>query len=143
MPKPQARITRLSFGLFVAVYGEQSPPDVEWARYLDTMRGILPEDRLLIFSWGGGPNFKQRRELEEVVAQHQGKVAVVTGSLVARGIVKAISWTGKQIRAFEFGRRDQALEFLDLDEPQATEALREARALAEEVGVANATEISP
>ena len=84
MSKPQAKIVRLSFGMFVAVYGETSPPDAEWQAYMTTMRGISVDDSLLIFSWGGGPTLKQRRELEEVVTHHQGNVAVVTESRIAR-----------------------------------------------------------
>lgn len=135
MPPLQATITRLGFGLLVAVYGERSPSDAEWSRYMATMRKITVDDSLLIFSWGGGPTMKQRRELEEAVTHHQGRVAVVTESRIARGIVKAISWTGKQIKAFDFSRRDAAFEYLELDEDEQQAALETARALAEKLGL--------
>lgn len=138
MVKPQAKISRLAFGLFVAVYGDSAPSDEEWDRYMSTMREITEDDSLLIFSWGGGPTMKQRRELEEAVAHHRGKVAVVTGSRVARGIVKAISWTGKRIKAFDFERRAEAFEFLGLSELQRREALRQAQLLAEALELGDA-----
>lgn len=130
MSKPQAKITRLSFGMLVAVYGEQSPSDEEWAVYMGTMQTITADDSLLIFSWGGGPTLKQRRELEEVVTHHEGKVAVVTESRIARGIVKAISWTGKDIKAFDFTRREAAFEYLGLSDSEQEQALDGARSLA-------------
>jgi hypothetical protein len=135
MLKPQAKVVRLSFGLLVAVYGESSPTDEEWQRYIETMRAITATESLLIFSWGGGPTMRQRRELEEAVSHHQGKVAVVTESRIARGIVKAIHWTGKQIKPFGFNRRDDAFEFLGLDELQRGQALEQARALTTELGL--------
>jgi hypothetical protein len=78
---------------------------------------------------------KQRRELEEAVTHHRGRVAVITESRIARGIVKAISWTGKQIKAFDFSRCGAAFEYLDLDEDEIDEALETARKLAAELGL--------
>lgn len=142
MSKPQAKIVRLSFGLFVAVYGDQSPSDEEWAVYMDTMRTITPDDSLVIFSWGGYPTMKQRRVLEEAVTHHEGKVAVVTESRIARGVVKAISWTGKQIKAFDFSRRDAAFEFLDLSDSERDQALNSARSLARDLQLDDATKLA-
>ena len=135
MTKPQAKIVHLSFGMYVAVDGTEAPGDEEWERYLSSLREIGPSESLLIFSWGGGPTMKQRRELDEAVKHHLGKVAVVTGSRVARGIVKAISWTGKDIRGFGFDRINDAFTYLDISESKRQQVLHYARLLAEELGL--------
>ncbi len=143
MRPPQVQITRLSCGLFVAVYGEQAPTDPEWGRYMAIMREIEADDRLLIFSWGGGPKLRQRRELEEAVTHHQGKVAVVTSNRVARAIVSAIGWTGKRIKAFDFGGREQAIAYLELGEEQRAEALAQAQRMAALLGLPDLGRLAP
>lgn len=119
----------------VAVYGEQAPSDEEWERYLEMIRGIKKNEGLLIYSWGPGPNMRQRRLLEEAVAHHEGEVAVVTPSRVARGVVKALSWTGKNIRAFPMDATPEAFDYLGFKESQRSQALSYASLLAEELGL--------
>lgn len=142
MAKPQAKIVRLSFGLHVAVYGDGAPSEAEWERYLAVLEAIGPAEPLLIFSWGGGPNLKQRRQLDEAVKHHSGKAAVVTTSRIARGIVKAIGWTGKQIRAFDFANQDEAFAYLGLSGSSRRQALRYARLLAEELEIEEITRLA-
>lgn len=135
--KPSVLIRRASTTLAVAVYGDDSPTNEEWEVYLDVMRSLAPGYRMIIFSSGGGPTTMQRRDLEKVTeGQDTARVAVVTVSRLARGIVTAIRWFNREIKAFEPSERDAALTFLGLSTAEGDDVLRLARDMAAELGVA-------
>lgn len=129
-------IQRVGNHLMLAVFGEQSPPDDEWQEYLRVMTKIEPDDLLFILSAGGGPALMQRRDLEQVTGHHRGRVAVVTTSRMARGIVTALSWMEKNIKAFDPGRRNDAFEYLEISEGLRPILMRRLKAMADHLGVA-------
>ena len=134
--KPSVLIQRVSPILVVAVYADDSPTSREWEGYLEVMRSLAPGYRMIIFSSGGGPTTMQRKDLEKVTdGQESARVAVVTLSRLARGIVTAIRWFNREIKAFEPASRDKAFEFLALDQGEAADVLKVAKSLADELGV--------
>jgi hypothetical protein len=136
--KPSVLIQRASASLVVAVYTNESPTNDEWLHYLEIMRTLAPGYRMIIFSAGGGPTTMQRRDLELLTLGQDGakeRVAVVTLSRLARGIVTAISWFNREIRAFDPSHRDEATEFLKLTKAEGLAVLRLARSMAKELGV--------
>lgn len=136
--KPSVLIQRASPNLVVAVYGNDSPTNDEWSVYLEVVRSMAPGYRMVVFSSGGGPTTMQRRDLEEITNQQDAAgVAVVTSSRLARGIVTAIRWFNREIKAFEPSHRDDAFKFLSLDEREAKEALRLAKEMAATLGVSD------
>jgi hypothetical protein len=137
-PRRQVAIVRLRSGLMLAVYGADTPGSAEWKEYCSVMSTMGETDNMLIFSAGGGPNLMQRRDLEQITNRLRGSVAVVTASRVARGIVTAISWLKKEIKAFNPEQRQDAFTFLHLTPPQAEEALSMAIKLSKELGVSSA-----
>src|SRR5690606_6571718 len=70
----------------------------------------------LIVTEGGGPNAMQRGALDEAVGleNHPAKTAVVTVSMIARGIVTAIGWFSKGIKAFSTNQLPAALDYLEI-----------------------------
>ncbi len=128
-------VERLDEGLMLAVFGEDSPDDKEWKVYMKVMEKLQIEDRILILSAGGGPGLMQRRELEQLTRGHKGRVAVVTVSRAARGIVTALSWFDRNIKAFDPKQVTEAFKFLDVKAYETRGILRRARAMADTLGV--------
>lgn len=132
---------RVSDQLIVAVYSAKTPEDDEWKQYLEVLSTLEGDQSMLVLSAGGGPNTLQRRDLEAVTKRHDGRVAVVTTSRMARGIVTALSWLGTKIKAFDPRSLDDAMTFLELDEALRASALARARDLATQMGVAEALQL--
>lgn len=111
----------------IVVSGAEHPSDALWTSFLDTLRNNRPKLRgILVYSGGGGPSAKQRRELMAVFgADVLPPAAVLTSSTVARGIVTALAWLkGDFIRAFKPNELDTAIDYLKVPEPQRDELRR-------------------
>lgn len=113
------------------VHADRPPSDVEWRRYVydcsvrqSSLRGGM------VMTDGFGPDATQRG----LVAQQSGLAklpfAVITTSVMAKGITTALRWLGSEIRAFDPVHIDRAFIYLDLPEsswPQYRAALVELR----------------
>jgi len=114
---------RLEGPILVCVNAAENPTDAEWTRYLDAGRAALPKCKgILVVTDGGGPNAMQRKQIDEMPEARDLPVAVVTASLAARGIVTAISWFGKAIKAFAPHQVPEALGYLGLAPSEAAAA---------------------
>lgn len=101
--------------LLILVHTKDAPDDTEWAEYTERAReGKKEIQGFLVYSAGGGPNTMQRAQLDEAVGieSHPAKVAVVTVSRIARGIVTAIGWFSGGIKAFGTHQLPLAIEYL-------------------------------
>lgn len=111
----------LDLGLLVHAPIEPKEPDwnrtVErWKAFAQPLRERGRQPLCVVWSGTGeGPNAKQRRVLDEVNATLRPRVAVVTASSVARGIVTAIAWFGHtEIRAFHPADLGGSLTYLGI-----------------------------
>lgn len=103
--------------LMILVHAKEAPAEVEWQDYVEQARQKRNDLRaFLVVTEGGGPNAMQRAALDEAVGleQHPAKTAVVTVSVVARGIVTAIGWFSRNIKAFSTNQLEAALTFLEV-----------------------------
>lgn len=126
--------------ILVACHSVRPPSDLEWSRYLGFIARNIDRIRaVVVHSEGGGPTAMQRRAAAETWATigRTPRMAVVTGSTVARGIVTASSWLiGNFIRAFPEGDREGVGAFLGLTRPQtvaAFECIRKMRSVPPEL----------
>jgi hypothetical protein len=123
-------------GVAVMVAGKLNPSDVEWDRYIDfleAMRTPGPSARTLAVTEGGAPSSAQRVRLERRIGEHRrgSKLAVVTGSTFARGVLNAWALVRPGYRAFAPADLDEALRFLDIPmaiEPGVRALVRQLRA---------------
>jgi hypothetical protein len=101
--------------LFIVVYGPHDPTDAEWESYLaDVEHHGIDRTMQLISTEGGGPTSTQRRYLNDLLAGRSVPVAVMSGSAAIRGVVTALSWFNRKIRAFPpTGLRD-AIAYLEI-----------------------------
>jgi hypothetical protein len=111
--------------LLIAVHGAVAPTGVEWANWIELCRRRAGKElRALVESHGsGGPNAKQRRALADALRGQDNQAAILTNSVVERGVITAIAWLGVHVRAFTLDQHEQAAEHLGLS--------REERALAQ------------
>lgn len=122
----------------VAVFAEGTPSDEEWGEYLDALQSLGDSShRTLVLSAGGGPTAAQREDLERLAERQEDvKVAVITRSLVARGMVTALRWFRREANAaFEPGKLDVACDYLGLDAAERRRAAEVAEVLAERLGI--------
>lgn len=107
----------------ICVHNARNPNKQEWDEYLamsravkDAMGGDAANFKQLIFTDGGGPNAAQRMASTEVAKggknAHKIKVALVSRSVVARGIVTAYRWLGFPLRAFSPEQLAEAFAFI-------------------------------
>ena len=117
----------------VTVHSARAPSDAEWGAYLRDTGEYLPELRgVLIVTDGGGPTSSQRRSLKKLFEEQphfNAFFAVISSSLLARGIVLAINLFNPYIRAFRPEDIDRALKFLRVPEPERPSLLAMAKQL--------------
>lgn len=80
----------------------------------------------------------QRRDLEAATQEHTSRVAVVTASRTARGIVTAISWFNREIKAFAPAKHEDAFVYLELTPSETAKTLECVREMASRLGVVEA-----
>jgi hypothetical protein len=101
--------------LFIVVYGPDGPSDEEWNGYLkDVERHGIDRTQQLIVTPGGGPNAAQRGTLNALLAGRSVPVAVMSDSARIRGVVTALSWFNRSIRAFPPNGLHDALAYLEI-----------------------------
>jgi hypothetical protein len=93
------------------VHAPEPPTDAEWDAYVDVLMA-QPFDGLVVWTDGVGPNAGQRKRLLARLGTREQLTAVITSSILARGIVTALSWVNVPIRAFSPNDVDAAIEFI-------------------------------
>jgi hypothetical protein len=123
MPAVMARMAYARHGVhLLLVHGRDAPRDEEWSAYLaDMERWLAHCVGVLITSEGGGPNSGQRRALRDLMARMTvpgAPTAVVSSSLLVRGIVIALSVFDAKIRVFKPDDLDAALAYIRVTSEQ-------------------------
>ena len=102
--------------------GVAPPSDSSWRQYVRALVRVIPRlQRLLIVPRPAGVTATQREEIRRLVGNRP--MAVVTGSLVNRGVITSLSWFKIPIHAFAPGAYRDALRWLDA-EPLLPSVLR-------------------
>jgi hypothetical protein len=106
--------------LMVCVQSEAKMSDTDWDAYTGELHALYAAGRLcriFVFGDGDGPNARQRKKLHHrgLYENHPINTAVTTHSLIARGVVTAISWF-TDIRAFSPEEIDAAFRYLTIPE---------------------------
>ena len=120
--------------VIVVVGAVGSPADTEWDAHVAEVTEIYQRRgsvRILVSSDGGGPTAAQRARLGKAVAAKNVRSAVLTTSVVIRGVVTAFSWFQPGFRAFapsDFARAATHLELSPIEAEQALALLDQLRA---------------
>lgn len=110
--------------LAVLVIGESAPHGADWEQAIDMMRRNV-HDRALIVTAGGTPTARQRQLILEAGRTPEGKqreipTAVITDSVLVRGVATAVAWFVPEVRAFAPRELAQALAYLHARTPIAS-----------------------
>jgi hypothetical protein len=102
--------------IVIVVENAISPTVEEWNAYCAKVEATLhrTKPRGIALTDGGGPNAAQRNQINELLAGREAPSAVVTDSLMVRGIVTALSWFNKQTAAFSPLAITKALRHVDV-----------------------------
>jgi len=120
--------------LSVVVHSELPPSSLEWSRYLNANR-ILTDLRVMVCTYGGGPDGGQRRELMDDVFYNNVPTVVMTNSVVVRCMVNAINWFNRNMKALPIDADVAAHRLLGLSAQEAVRALELREKLERELGV--------
>lgn len=101
----------LDRGTAVVVVGPDTPDDAEWAQLVAAMKRDRHQ-RTLVVSAGGGPSAAQRKAILDASGGKGLPAAIITDSVVVRGIATAISWFVSDVRAYPPGDLQGALDHL-------------------------------
>jgi hypothetical protein len=122
--------------VLLGVHHRSPPTDEEWARWIALAIEPSPGGVRTIVESGGssGPNAKQRRALAEALQGVDIRSAILTDSLVVRGIVTAIAWLNVSVRAFATEQQREAADYLELAADECEWAFAELQRLRVESG---------
>lgn len=113
------RSRRIGSTIF-AVHTPTPPAQDEWDEFVECARKALEHGpaRILVRTSGGGPNTRQRRQINGVCAGRKVRAAIMSDSKIVRGIVTTLSWMrAMDIQAFPPLDVAGAAAFLELSQP--------------------------
>ena len=132
-PQKRALLQRRVGTLRLVLQGNGHPSDAEVEQHIAEAVAMADYiSAVLVVADGenaSGPDARQRSKMAQA-GLLRVPTAVVTDSVLARGIMTAVSWLGAQIRGFSHHQLAQAFEFLQLSEsvrarvPEQLEAMR-------------------
>jgi hypothetical protein len=126
-------------GVLHVRHRSQSVGDADWQKMLDDMDQLVRPGqtlRILVKTDNAGPNAAQRNRFHQFVTSKkiQARVAVLSTSVLVRGIVTAFSWM-RMIEIASFGETDYAGALAFLGATQVTPASAESTIKEIEQGV--------
>ena len=133
-----------------ALHSKRSPSDAEWDEYLGHVRDARELTRggngavnAVVVTDGGAPDAAQRKRLAEVVRGWEPVAAVISVSLLVRGVVTALAWLGMRVRFFSVSEVSAALSWAAVPESEHEALLADIGALAKTLdgGVRTAEEL--
>lgn len=108
-----------SCGCVVACQGRDPASNDEWRLFLEASARHMEtttRPRVLVITAGGAPTPEQRKNFDQISEKHRAglKIAIVTDSTFARGVVRAIRLFYPFYQAFALSELDEALRFLEV-----------------------------
>lgn len=118
--------TTLSYdvaGSLLLYVGSSIPPSIpEWTTWVDILRqqAETPDGaRLVVVAGDGAPGPAQRKQLIDAVKGGKLRTAVVSDSMIARGIVTAFRWYGLDLDSFKPAAIEVAYRFVSATPTEA------------------------
>jgi hypothetical protein len=97
----------------VMLHTEVEPTNEEWDGYLSRLKGKRASTLgLLVFTSGGAPNAVQRTKLNDWIGKDSYARAVLSDSMLVRGVITALAWFDPAIKAFSPSQLEEAYVYL-------------------------------
>jgi hypothetical protein len=116
----------------LAVLYAKPPTDEEWTAWIALLRTRAGRDARILVETQSGPNAAQRSALVEATRDLDVRFAILTDSIIVRGIVTALAWLGVPHRAFGSDEHLRAAEYLELAPEELERVQRELPRLRQE-----------
>lgn len=85
----------------LCVYGKHDATNDDVAEIIRVMRTLdLKQIRMLTYTMGGTLTAPQRKEINAVVEGYYPVLAVLIANPLARGVITALSWFNRNVKAF-------------------------------------------
>src|SRR5262245_14002748 len=93
MPERPSMLWTYADGVLVVVHTAQVPTDDAWNAHCALIERVRRELRaVVVYADGGGPSSKQRQEMRRALQGAIPPVAILTNSVLVRGIVTSLNW---------------------------------------------------
>lgn len=127
--------------LMLGVLNEDPPTDDEWRRWIELGAVRVGLDVRVVFEVYGsvGPNARQRQALTPWLGKVDMRTAVMSDSIIVRGVVTAVSWLGVANSAFSPGQQEAAARYLELSAEEVAVARMQLPGLRKAAGVRRKT----
>jgi len=118
--------------ILLLVHGSRTATDAEWSEWIDSpeaqdVRGVI------VRAHSGRPTPLQREQIQDRFGRVHS--AILTDSVVARGVVTALSWFGVPARAFLPDDVEAAMSFAGLELGEVAQVRRLLAEMSARVGV--------
>jgi hypothetical protein len=135
MPKTMAHTMLHKLHLLLCVHNASEPDLAEWESYIADFRRLdVTQARQLVFTEGGGPNTKQRDQINQHVQGRAHRVAVVTNNGLVRSICTALSWFNPNVKAFTPSNIATAFNHINISPEEARTVMAAVRTLRGRLG---------
>jgi len=98
--------------VLVVVHAPVEPAAADWNEFMDEVRTHAGVRGVMIFANKSRLTPLQRAEIKGWYEEHKVRGALVTDSMMMRGIVTAMNWFGIEMRAFQPDGLDGAMEYI-------------------------------
>jgi hypothetical protein len=113
-----------SLRVIIGLNGTEFATDEDWADWMALVRGHLADDpqllrsRSLVFSDGGSPTARQRREVIEACDGVRAIGSIVSSSRLVRGVGTALSWFMPEVKYFAPRDYRRALRHIGIEDDE-------------------------
>jgi hypothetical protein len=109
----------------VAVQLSTPPTEREWIDWVALLRERKGTALRVLVETQSGPNAAQRKALAQATRNEDVRFAVLTNSILVRGIITALAWLGVPHQGFATGQHRQAADYLGLTGAELERVLHE------------------
>jgi hypothetical protein len=118
----------------LCVYGPLDATNEDVAEIIKVMRTLnLKQVRMLTYTMGGTLSAQQRKEINAVVEGYNPPLAVLIANPLARGVITALSWFNKNVKAFSPDDELDAFNYLGIPVDMQEQCSEELHRLIEEM----------
>jgi hypothetical protein len=103
----------------IIVHTAVVPSDEDWRRMVDHTLAQAALRGTLVVSPGAKPNPTMRSDIRSMHEHFGTKTAVITDSVVSKGVMTALSWFNVPIKGFSPDQLDEALTYLGREDMRA------------------------
>jgi hypothetical protein len=112
-----------SGSILLVVHAPMVPASADWSEFMAEVRTHAGIRGVVIFANNSRLTPLQRAEIQSWYEEHKVRGALVTDSVMMRGIVTAMNWFGVDMRAFSPDNTDDAMDFVKVPVSGKAEAL--------------------